>query len=140
MSTSPDFSTIPSTPLITYTWLPEHEVHLMTFAESSRQAVDEWLEVMNTLYARITPNDKVRILFDMSKSGTMPLVYAISEGKRFADKLEFHPQSRVAMLHPSDRVRPFANVVLNALRMGHLRTRFFEISDREGAIAWLREL
>lgn len=139
MSTS-DFSSIASTPLITYQWLPDSQVHKISFAESSRQAVDEWLTVMKSLYDRLASTDKIRLLFDMSQSGTMPLIYAIGEGKRFADNLTFHPESRVAMLHPADRIRPFANVVLNALKMKHLRTRFFDVEDQDGAIAWLTEI
>lgn len=134
-----DPTTITSTPLITYTWLANGQIHEMHFAESSRQAVDEWLTVMRAIYANAQPSDTLRLLFDMSESGTMPLMYAIGEGKRFADSLPHHPTARVAMLHPSDRIRPFANAILGALKMGHLRTRFFDVDDRAGALAWLAD-
>jgi len=136
---TPAFSSVPSTALIGYTWLSEPQIHQITFTKSSREAVDDWVEVMQAIYTDIAPEERLKFLFDMTDSGTMPLVYAVNEGKRFVSGLTFHPESRVAMLHSSDSLRAFSNVVLKALRMGHLRTRFFDVDDREGAIAWLNE-
>lgn len=133
------FSSIVSTSRVTYTWMPDVQIHQMTFAESSHPAVDDWVSMMSQVYAALAPDDVLRLLIDMSASGMMPLIYSMGQGKRLADGLAFHPMSRVAMLHPSDRIRPFANAMMNTLRMGHLRTRFFDVDDHAGAVAWLRE-
>lgn len=127
------------TTLVHYTYHKNENIHEMYFTQSSRGAVDEWVMLMTAIYKHITDKDSVRLLLDISDSGVLPLNYAIGQGRKWSNSLVIHPEARLAFLYRSDALRSLANTLLSALRMGHLRVRFFEPNNREGAVAWLCE-
>jgi hypothetical protein len=127
-----------STACLRYTYLAEQAIHQFTFKESSRQAIDDWIDIVTRIYAGLGEGDTVCFLLDLSESGTLPLTYAISRTRAFSDSLTFHPTLRAAFIHPSDGLRGLANTLFRVMRMGHLFTRFFEVGQAEAAMAWLK--
>ncbi len=126
---------------ITHTFDPIIEVHRIVFLESSREAVDDWVAVMDAIYATLGPDDAVRFLFDERPSGALPLTYAINSGVRWARGLEYHPHARVAFLFPDRMVASLANSMLAIVQrqMGHLSVRLFNADQEAQAIAWLTD-
>jgi hypothetical protein len=58
-------------------------IWLFTFSESSNRAVDEWYAWQSYLKATVTPREdkRVRMLLDMRKSGALPLLYVLQQGR-----------------------------------------------------------
>jgi len=117
----------------------EHDINEFTFHASSQQAVDEWLEHMERLYAGITPDKCVRLWMDITKSGALPMGYALNRSYSWMRKLEFHPAARMAFIHKPDPFMSLADQLMRTLRLGHLRTRFFTVDQAAEARAWLLE-
>ncbi|MFQ3646860.1 MAG: STAS/SEC14 domain-containing protein [Anaerolinea sp.] len=126
---------------ITYTFDPVLEVHRIVFLESSREAVEDWVAVMDAIYAALGPDDAVRFLFDERPSGALPLTNAINRGVRWARSLEYHPPARVAFLFPDRMIASLANSMLGMVQrqMGHLSVRLFNTDQEAQAIAWLTD-
>jgi len=124
---------------VQHTWDAENAIHHIRFLASSRQAIEDWIRVMDHIYAGLTDADHVRLMLDGSQSGTLPLTPALNRGRQWAQSLKAHPQARVALLLPDNRLRPLANSLLGLLRMGHLKIHLFEPAQRDEAIAWLCE-
>lgn len=116
-------------------------VHRITFLESSREAIEEWVAVMDAIYATLGPDNAVRFLFDERPSGALPLAYSINRGVRWARGLEHHPRARVAFLFPDRMIASLANSMLGMVQrqMGHLSVRLFNPEQEAQAIAWLTD-
>jgi hypothetical protein len=129
---------------ITYTFDPILEVHRIVFLESSREAIEDWVAVMDAIYAALGPDDAVRFLFDERPSGALPLTYSINRGVRWTRSLEYHeyhPPARVAFLFPDRMIASLANSMLAVVQrqMGHLSVRLFNADQEAQAIAWLTD-
>ncbi|MFQ3567762.1 MAG: hypothetical protein SNJ59_12270 [Aggregatilineales bacterium] len=133
VSETPNFS------IVDHRYDAEHDINEFIFHASSQRAVDEWLEHMERLYAGITPDKCVRLWMDITKSGALPMGYALNRSYAWMSKLEFHPAARMAFIHKPDPFMSLADQVMRTLRLGHLRTRFFTADQKAEARAWLLE-
>ncbi len=127
--------------LVEYTYDGVNDIHRIVFLQATREAVEAWVNVMDAIYADVTPENRLRFLFDERPSGPLPLTYSINRGVRWARSLEYHPQARVAFLFPDRMVTSLANSMLGLVQrqMGHLSVRLFDPSQEAQAIAWLTE-
>lgn len=117
------------------------------FIEASNRAVDEWFEWQSYLKA-ITPataDERVRMLLDMRKSGPIPLLYSLQQGrdwrKQFDDINKF--QVYVALhLKPFPRYQqPYIKLIkdgVNIFLLEQVKVELF-FDDEPKAIDWLRE-
>jgi hypothetical protein len=126
---------------IRYAYEAEYDVHRIVFLEASREAIEEWVEVMNAIYDRLAPDQPVRFLFDERPSGALPLKYSINRGIHWARTLEHHPPARVGFLFPDRTIAQLANTMLGVVQrqMGHLTVRLFDPSQEAQALAWLTD-
>lgn len=126
---------------VTYAYDALHDIHRVVFLDASREAVEEWIQVMDAIYNRLTPQDAVRILFDERSSGSLPLTYSINRGIHWARALEYHHDARVAFLFPDRMIASLANSMLSVVQrqIGHLNIRLFDPTKEAEAIAWLTD-
>lgn len=127
--------------LVEYSFDAAHGIHHIVFLQSSRDAIEAWVDIMDSIYAGLTPEDEVRFLFDERPSGPLPLTYSINRGIRWARGLEHHPNARVAFLFPDRMIASLANSMLGMVQrqMGHLSVRLFNPDQEAQAIAWLTD-
>jgi len=116
------------------------DLHIITFKESSRDAVDDYIRAMERIYVDLTPDDTVRILVDYRQSGIPPIRYLITRGLAWANSLKFHPAARLAIVNKADFTVSILGSLVKMYRFGHLSTNFFEEeAGYEKALIWLRD-
>lgn len=118
-----------------------------TFTESSNRAVDEWYEWQSYLKTAVPPADdkRVRMLLDLRKSGTLPLLYSLQQGrdwrKKYPDINTFHVQIAM-LLNPFPRYQqPYVRLIkdgVNIFTMSQVEVELF-FADEQEAINWLLE-
>lgn len=126
---------------VEYTYDAARDIHRIVFLNASREAIEEWVAVMDAIYDHLTPDDAVRFLFDERPSGPLPLTYSINRGIRWTRTLEYHPSARVAFLFPDRMITSLANTMLGLVQrqMRHLSVRLFDPTQELEAIAWLTD-
>src|SRR5690349_24486088 len=81
----------------------KNRIWKFTFAEASNRAVDEWYEWQSYLKmtAADTSNQQVHMLLDLRRSGTLPLLYTLQQGrdwrKKYPDISTFQVQIAVLL-------------------------------------------
>jgi hypothetical protein len=126
---------------VDYAFDEANGIHRIVFLKPTRDAIEAWVNIMDSIYAGLTSEDHVRFLFDERPSGPLPLTYSINRGMRWARGLEQHPNVRLAFLFPDRMVASLANSMLGMVQrqMGHLSVRLFNPDQEAQAIAWLTD-
>jgi hypothetical protein len=116
-----------------------------TFVEATNRAVDEWYEWQSYLKmtASDTANQRVRMLLDMRKSGTLPLLYTLQQGrdwrKKYPDINTFQVQIAL-LLKPFPRYQqPYIKLIkdgVNIFTLEQVKVEMFFDAEQE-AIDWL---
>lgn len=117
--------------------LRQDGIHEFTFTKASRQAIDEWVEHANGIYANVTEQDHLKFLIDLRESGVMPLPYLSQRGRAWVNSLKIHPQVNMAILHKGDVLLSLSNALIRNLRLGHLHVHWFHSDKYQAAITWL---
>jgi hypothetical protein len=118
----------------------DNGIHEFVFSATTREAVDTWIDFNLKLYAEIDTTHKLRILFDTSHAGILPLGYVI---KRIQDLIANRPDGLLtqnALIIPPNPVNNLArSLTNNLLRVQQLRdqVKFFSTDQRNPAIDWL---
>jgi hypothetical protein len=133
-------STGANTRLYTYT---EHEgaIHEFQFWASSPAAVDEWFTLLKTLQCQNgQKGEPKRLLLNLTRSGILPMTYAIQRARQFVAQHPELDQVRVAIVHgadfPVELVRAFSRVMYLKI---DLELRYFPAEKRQRALAWLHD-
>lgn len=116
----------------------ENGVHEMVMTESSRLAVDEFIEVLVELTDKTyDKQESVLILFD-TRVGVQPINYVFSRVQGLTKQYKPTGQTtKLAMIMQSNALIKTIEALMHMLRF--LRVRFFSPQDRDKAIAWLLE-
>ncbi len=116
-----------------------------TFVEATNRAVDEWYEWQSYLKATTSDSvdERVRMLLDMRKSGPIPLLYSLQQGrdwrKKYSDINTF--QVQIALwLKPFPRYQqPYIKLIkdgVNIFTMQQVKVDLF-FEEQQAAIDWL---
>lgn len=126
--------------LVDYTSIESPRIHIMSLKVASRAAVDEYLGMMNEIYRDVTEHDEMRFLIDYRKSGMPSVPYVFRKGASWANSLQVHPPAWMAIVHQDEYIVGMMSTLIQTLRFGHLRMRFFKgDAGYDQAMAWLRE-
>jgi len=120
-----------------YTYLSSG-IHKFAFTESSAEAVDEWFDMMETLY-NSHPNGVLRILVDSSEIGVQPLSYASQRVRQVNANYPNRPATRTAFLYRTNFLASLARTfIIMFSRVGVDKVQFFPGDNREQeALTWL---
>lgn len=118
----------------------EDGIHIVTIIESSRQAVDEWLDYLDLINTQrdVPPN----IVLDITQSGLPPLTYFINTVQ---DWLRHHPDAPMAKTAVIYRQ---GNGLLSVMRSlartltfsNEQQVRFFAAHEYQEALDWLGDM
>lgn len=122
---------------ITYSYIAEDDIHVFVFHQSTRQAVDEWVEQMDLIYAELTEDSIVRILMDIRESGALPVNHAITRGREWMNSLLIHPPAALVYLTGGDLVTKLISNIISSMRLGHLWVAVADSHDK--ALKLLRD-
>lgn len=97
--------TVPQTTACQFTDL-KNGVWKFTFIQANNHAVDEWFQWQTYLREAFPPPDDMRasMLLDVRKSGPIPLLYALQQGR---DWRKQHPEITSIRLHLALLLKPF---------------------------------
>ena len=117
------------------------------FAEATNRAVDEWYEWQSYLKASVsvTDNEHVKMLLDMQKSGPIPLLYTLQQGrdwrKKYPDINTFQVQIAMLLKPFPHYQQPYIKLIkdgVNIFTLEQVKVELF-FDDEQKAIDWLLE-
>ena len=118
----------------------EPNIHYFLMKESSRDAVDEFIAVMESAMEDSVEGEVMHTLMD-SSVGVQPLKYIFSQVrhlmKRYPEEARNQSKSKLALILPSSSLVYFVESMLRAFPQ--LRTRVFKPGDDAKALDWLRK-
>mgnify|MGYP006921656194 CR=1 FL=1 len=89
------------TTAIRYTYLEEYDVHEYLFKESSRRAMDEYVQLIHEIYEEhIAGRSDILIILDIHESGMLPVKYAGAVMQKLFE--DFAPFPKVYITYLSD--------------------------------------
>ena len=116
-----------------------------TFTEASNRAVDEWYAWQSYLKETTPPKDdkRVRMLLDMRKSGAIPLLYSLQQGrdwrKKYTDLHTIRLQIALLLKQFPSYQQPYIKLIkdgVNIFTMAQVEVEIF-FEDEQTAINWL---
>jgi hypothetical protein len=112
-------------------------IHLFTFYESSRPALDEWFTRLHSLYTAYGQDRRpILLLIDSSACGTQPLGYAYQEARKFQAQFDYHPVVYTAFVERSLVMVRALDAFIHLLHTTPY-SRYFTPDGRAEAMAWL---
>ena len=117
--------------------LHENGVHEFILANASIDSYEAYMQELAKIYATRQPDDPpVRTLFDSSKIN-LPISYSMKRGKELMDRFPNVGKIRTAILTDSVVEIRIVDSFVRLLRFSNTRLRFFDVSKRDEAVAWL---
>lgn len=134
-----DLVTPSDTPYVRYHREPDG-YYVLTFFESSNRAVDQWVEHITHIMHLSEGAGCICILYDIRRSGLLPMMYMAERGKELTEKFPVCPPLRIAAVYENRLffrlVEKFVDLVTSRQRD---RFQFFKSSEYENACQWLHE-
>jgi hypothetical protein len=128
------------TSLMSYTYSEQANTHIMTFHKPTRQAYDEFLNIMTEIYKHVTAEDQIKVLVDYRQSGIPPIHYLIPKSLAWVRTLRIHPEARLAVVTRQDALSRILRSMSSTVRFGHLSTAIFEgDTGYNQALVWLQK-
>ncbi|MBA3870123.1 MAG: hypothetical protein H0X30_13340 [Anaerolineae bacterium] len=115
------------------------------FTEASNRAVDEWYEWQSYLKEMTSPKDdkRVRMLLDLRRSGPIPLLYSLQQGRdwrrKYPDLYTFQVQIALLLKQFPRYQQPYIKLIkdgVNIFTMAQVEVEIF-FDDEQTAIKWL---
>ena len=124
--------------LVEYHYHSDTDIHEYIYREGTREAVDEWMQLIDNLYADAVDSDKtmVRVLVDISDVGQPPLAHAYRQAKGLGQKYPDLPPRRFCFLAESSVLGFMIKSFISLLRRD-VEYNFVSEESREEAIEWL---
>jgi hypothetical protein len=114
----------------------EGEIHKFTFVKATHATMHEYIDAFNELAEVVPPEGTLRLLLDFRPDGMPAMRYIVEEGKRAIRRDDFF--QKIAHLHNDATFPVVMKTATVLLRFNHER-RFFQSTEKDIALAWLRE-
>jgi len=127
-----------TTALCIYT-LHENGIHEYSLVTPTREGYDELLTHLDRVFRDSPADEHLRSLIDFS-SGFPPLQYAFQRTQVLLKKYPNRTKgSKVAYLYTSSTLISMVRSFISLFRLNNSDNRFFNVAEREKAMAWLAE-
>jgi hypothetical protein len=117
----------------------EGNVHEFVLNDTSRQGVDELFDMMERLLSDAHARHDLSVITSSflvdCRAGIPPLNQAFARAKRMSQTFRTHPLSRTACIFPSNTLVRTVGLFLRTVTP----VRLYNPSERDEALAWLRE-
>lgn len=112
-------------------------VHEFSLTDSSIASAEAYIHELEEIYLTRTPSSPtLRCLFD-GGTGTLPISFTMQRGKELITKFPNIGLIRTASLTDKMVEIRLATSFMRLIRFPNTSVRFFELSRRDDAIAWL---
>lgn len=122
--------------LCVYTYHENDDIHEFRYLRPTREAWDDLLAMMSELVEQGKYSPMIRTVID-GTAGDVPLAYAARASKAWTEAHPKRQPSRTVMLYRESTLLRIAEAMTNAMRLANDDIRFFHVSKRDEAIAWL---
>ncbi len=120
-------------PVITHVSL-ENNIHELVFSEASRNAIDQFLEMLVSFYQE-TPGEHPYIILDMRESGMLPLRYLTKSLRRLFERYPEHESANIAIVLEDPQMLHVTRALLRTIMRRETVQYFTKI---EKARFWLK--
>lgn len=139
----PDLKLPPRTSCL-YQHLPDTDVHVLSYTESSRQAVDDMFQYVldiDAAYRKMPRYEQyhIRLLVDNRGNPTQPLQTGYQGLDQVMKRLQDHPYQsvRLGILYSNMLLSGFVNTFFSASYVPRLHYRGFSNQEYDKALHWL---
>lgn len=120
----------------------ESGIHVLTYTESSRKAVDQLAQHILDIHTEGQANiasgaHHVRVLVDNGRVGSQPIRYTMSKMRGVMASLEGEYSSRVAVLFGESALMNVVRTLSNSVMGGRNEFRLFGLQEYDAAVEWL---
>jgi len=113
-------------------------VHEFNFQESSRAAVNEWIDHLIHLLDASLPETILTLVVDTRQSGTLPLGYVIGKLRNIYREYEQRPLMRLAFLSETNALMVFVQMLAEIAAGSEVSTvQYHQSPTKADAIEWL---
>jgi len=120
--------------------LLDGDIHQFTLQESTRDAVDGFISVMQSLSLELPADDTMLILFDVRASGVPPLRYfsakVLNMMKTLQQANQVHP-ARTAILYRDQAMLSLLRTGMDLMSLTNWSNFMRAFDDRDAALNWL---
>jgi len=122
--------------LVSYNYLESYNIHEFIFSESSRWAMDEYIEFIHELYEEHFKDQEFRVILDISQSGMLPIRYSSAIMEKTVKELAPFPKPHIAYLSDDTTIHNLISTVnMGASSRGSWIQ--YSVTQRSQAIEWL---
>jgi hypothetical protein len=119
----------------------EGDIHQYTFNDNTREAVDEWVRLMNAVQEAEgldLSKGTMRIMVIHPEKGMLPLSYAAKTVERWLKTLPHRRPTRLASVYGKNALFSLIEAFTRIMRLqDNVLVRLFPIQQREEALTWL---
>lgn len=115
----------------------DNGIHEIIVRQASRTAVDEMFDIILKIHAASIDGETIRFLVVFMHSGGVPLSYALARSRR--DRAHWKKTTRSANLSNNRSLMNIASKLFGRF-FRDSDVRFFSLSERDAAIAWLEQV
>lgn len=119
----------------------EGEIHQYTFLDNTREAVDEWVRLMNSVHHQEGLDETkgtMRIMVIHPEKGMLPLSYAGKTVSTWLKTLPHRRPTRIASVYGKNALFSLIEAFTRIMQLQEtVMIRLFPIQQREEAIKWL---
>jgi len=128
--------TVTKTEAVTYTKL-ENGIHEFVFHESSRRALDQWVEKLEEIYHETPEEETIRAIYDQVISGMQPAAYSFRISTNMLKRLSHRNPARTVFLVNKGFFVSIMESFVRLIERNVDKTRFIDGDKRDEAIEWL---
>lgn len=114
-------------------------VYLLILKDSSFQAIDDSLKVIDVIWTQHQRNRQPIMLLVESTTGGLPVGYALKQSLKMMNKYSNLPARRIALIINQTYMLNLIDSIFQIMRFG-IKYRYFSPDKRDNAIEWLKEL
>jgi hypothetical protein len=119
----------------------EGDIHQYTFLDNTREAVDEWVRLMNTVHQQEgtdVSKGTLRIMVIHPEKGMLPLSYAGKTVSNWLKTLPHRRPTRIASVYGKNALFSLIEAFTRIMQLEEsVMIRLFPIQQREEARIWL---
>jgi hypothetical protein len=113
-------------------------VHEFSFQESSRAAINEWIDHLVHLLETSPSDDALSLIVDTRQSGTLPMGYLIGKLRDVYRKYNQSPSLRLAFLSKNSALMMFAQMLAEIAASNEEKIiQYHQSPTEDEAVAWL---
>lgn len=117
----------------------EANIHLLTLTQGGRQAIDDVFTLVEKVIFALPEDEKIRMLFDTSKSEDLPMRYTIQKAEQWKKiQTELRTTRSAVVVAQQTLIIAVMNLLIATFNSPDSKTKLFTADQWHEAVAWLK--